>query len=77
MRISDYQLAPCNMALEFLNMDSQQQALFFNELAAMSTKFKLSIDSCILQITQGQTLTPEGFEVMELIGDHAKDRGSI
>ena len=58
----------------FANMDSEEQAKFFNHVAAISTTWRLGEGSLCMQmqyITDDDGLTLAGRRVMQMIGEYS------
>jgi hypothetical protein len=61
----------------FAIMNAHKQAIFFNKLAELISKWDNGMGSFAMQlqyITDEEELTTEGRRVMELIGEYAKEQ---
>lgn len=67
------ELAPEELAFEFCNMGSGEQANFFNEVAAISANWTSPFCFQLEFIAQNDLLTDEGRSVMEQIGAYGQD----
>ena len=64
---------PDELAFEFANMDDEQQAMFFNELAKITDKWDKPFCFQLQSIINNQALTMEGKNIMEAIGDYGRN----
>ena len=55
----DVTLTPDELAFEFANMDDEQQAMFFNELARLTEKWEQPFCFQLQSIIDNPTLTKE------------------
>jgi len=59
---------PDELAFEFANMDDEQQAMFFNELARITNKWEWPLCFQLQALIENPALTEEGRMIMEQIG---------
>lgn len=64
---------PDELAFEFSNMDDEQQAMFFNELAILAAKWNKPFCFQLQNIISNPALTNEGRKIMEQIGEYGSD----
>ena len=62
------------LAFEFANMDDEQQAMFFNELARITAKWEKPFCFQLQSLIDNPALTREGRSIMEQIGEYGSDR---
>ena len=67
----DVTLTPDELAAEFAAMGDEQQAMFFNELAVITSKWNRPICFQLQYVTDHPALTDEGRRVMAQIGEYA------
>lgn len=70
--IADITLTPDELAFEFANMDDEQQAMFFNELASITAKWEMPLCFQLQRVIDNSTLTDEGRSVMRVIGEYGQ-----
>lgn len=63
-------LSPDELAFEFANMGDEQQAMFFNELAAITAKWERPFCFQLQYIIEHPALTKEGRSIMQDIGNY-------
>jgi len=63
---------PDELAFEFASMGDEQQAMFFNELAAIVAKWDRPFCFQLQSLISNPTLTREGRWIMEQIGEYGK-----
>jgi hypothetical protein len=68
--IVDIAPTPDELAFEFANMNSEQQAMFFNELASITDKWEHPFCFQLQALTDNPALTIEGRHIMEQIGEY-------
>ena len=68
----DVTLSPDEMAFEFANMCDEQQAMFFNELAAITAKWERPLCFQLQCIINHPALTKEGRSIMQEIGEYGE-----
>lgn len=61
---------PDELAFEFANMDDEQQAMFFNELARLTEKWEKPFCFQLQHLIDHPALTKEGKSIMEQIGEY-------
>ena len=66
----DFTPTPAELAFEFANMDNEQQAMFFNELAIITEKWKYPFCFQLQSLIETPFLTKEGRSIMEMIGEY-------
>lgn len=66
----DVVTTPDELAFEFANMDDEQQAMFFNELARLTAKWERPFCFQLQSLIDNPALTREGRLIMEEIGDY-------
>jgi len=65
-------LTPEELASEFLDMSDKEQAIFFNEIAKLISKWDGGFFSTQLEwVRQNQCLTTEGRNIMKKIGEYS------
>jgi len=64
-------LAPDELASEFCNMDSEQQVIFFNEVAELVEKWSEPFSFQLQWITDDPYLSDEARFIMRQIGDYS------
>lgn len=62
---------PDELAFEFANMDDEQQAMFFNELAGIVSKWERPFCFQLQYVTDHPELTDAGRSIMRAIGEYA------
>jgi len=62
--------SPDELAFEFANMDNEGQAMFFNELAAITAKWDKPFCFQLQMLIDCNALTTEGLRIMEQIGEY-------
>ena len=62
--------SPDELAFEFANMDDEQQAMFFNELASITAKWESPFCFQLQYLVDHPALTKEGRSIMEQIGEY-------
>lgn len=65
-------LQPGDVAELFINMASDEQALFFNRVAVVTAEWKAGLPMQLQRVTDDESLTTEGREVMQLIGEYSQ-----
>jgi hypothetical protein len=73
----ELKLTPQEIAQEFCNTDSKEQALFFNSVADISSKWRGPFCCQLQAITDEECLTNEGRFVMEQIGNYSEKSGDV
>ena len=63
------------LATEFTNMEADQQAIFFNVVAAVSDEWRSCFAMQLQAITDSEMLTTKGREVMSEIGNYSEKIG--
>jgi hypothetical protein len=66
--------SPDELAFEFANMDDEQQAMFFNELARLTDKWEKPFCFQLQMLVDNPALTRKGKSIMEQIGDYGSSR---
>jgi len=66
----DIQLTPDELASEFSRMDDEQQAMFFNELAEIVSKWDRPFCFQMQFVIDNPNLTQEGKSLMREIGGY-------
>lgn len=69
---SEIYLTPVELAAEFANMDNDRQAIFFNEVAKITSKWPRDFCFQIQAIIDSPELTSEGRKIMEELGEYGK-----
>lgn len=64
------EVTPQEAAFEFCNWSDEKQAAFFNEIAELTTKWDKPFCFQLQFITDCESLTSGGRNVMEAIGDY-------
>lgn len=62
--------SPEELAFEFANMNDKQQAIFFNELAKLTSKWEKPFCFQLQMLVDNPALTVEGKNIMKKIGDY-------
>jgi hypothetical protein len=65
-------LQPADVAELFANMASDEQALFFNRLAVVTSEWKAGLPFQLKHLTDEEALTSEARAVMRLIGEYSQ-----
>lgn len=68
----DFTPTPDELAFEFANMDNEQQAMFFNELAIITEKWEHPFCFQLQSLIETPFLTKEGRSIMEMIGEYGE-----
>ena len=68
----DVTLTPDELAFEFANMGDEQQAMFFNELANITSKWERPLCFQLQYIIDNPALTKEGRKIMQEIGEYGE-----
>jgi hypothetical protein len=66
-------LSPSELALEFANMNNEQQARFFNELAKITDEWEIPFCLQLQAVIDSESLTLQGRRIMEAIGKYGCD----
>lgn len=61
---------PDELAFVFCNMDDEQQAMFFNEIARITDKWDKPFCFHLQSLSDHPALTADGRRIMEQIGDY-------
>lgn len=67
----DINLSPWDLAAEFANLNSNDQARFFNHLATITEKWPGGMAGQLQFVTDDPLLSDEGRAAMSLIGEYA------
>lgn len=70
----DVTLTPGELAIEFSEIDGEQQAMFFNELAAITSKWDRPFCFQAQAVIDDPALTLAGRAIMETIGGYGRTR---
>lgn len=65
-------LTPEELAKEFVGMSQDQQAIFFNEVANISSKWSRDFCFQVQAIVNNSKLTVAGRKIMEQLGEYGK-----
>ncbi len=68
----EIKLTSKELAKEFWDMDSNEQAGFFSELAELCGRYSATLETQLAWIIKSEKLTAHGKEIMESIGESTK-----
>jgi len=66
-------LTPEELAFEFCNMGNNKQAIFFNEVSEISSKWEKPFCFQLQSIIDDKSLTQGGRKIMESIGEYGEN----
>lgn len=71
------ELTPNELAFAFCNMSSEGQAMFFNEIAVLTSEWKKPFPFQLEALSRESILTQGGRFIMQEIGDYSQHNNGI
>lgn len=72
IQIDDVEITPAELALKFCQLDSDEMAEFFNEIAFWSGQWDIPFEFQMQHVTDSKSLREKGRHIMKTIGEYSK-----